>query len=721
MAFSANTRYNERIRRVLADRSIKELHKLVVNDISKQCNGKKPPVDGLLSLSSQEKRFTCRAINDLNDTLEIENLLDGIIDLFIIITGKPYNGESVEQMVTEIRKVKVFLQQQALLFGLFGEYKELHSAVLYNEVEDYDNETLLNYCIMLFIPFPTDYLRVFEYDALDPLILEDIDRRELVEYTLMGKLANLERLRLHLYIYDVLFGDVDNRLARYEGAPFFYDIQTASEILIRGSNFYYPRVGALSNQELDSRFHPFELLCILSQLDRGRMLIECGWKTGDITSRIITTIYKRAWDDPRILLTPFGTRNSIHSPGYIPQLTLNRDFRHSYDDIRDACQREGIRTEGWKGRQRSMRDLIHDYLVCQLSEDFYLSLPQNKDPREVCLGIYISKSEIIDFGEPRDDLIYFGTRNGTGSFRCMTFKCLADVWTEYNDFVCPFAITSNFSIRSIRRLSFVLSQEGDQPDAQLLMKIVCNLLWSSNRDTTNTNRVDIGREKKYIDEIFDKQERLMTTLRSKYTKSRLNAKLKQIYNLGLFFSEWTDDGPIPLAKDIDIHQVDNLGRARNNALAGLTSIAYSLEDVPELLELKIVRISVEKPISPIGSQEYLDEIAPYPIYEIESDASTIGEYINILVSAHRFGIDELLQHSSIILQMTAEKYGQDITDNSFFYTYTIRVDKPNIDITNQDNEIEFKLDPYLFDIVKGEIVPVNAEDGNWQELPLLTY
>jgi hypothetical protein len=711
---AATWRYNARIRSVTADPGPRELHKQLINDLADQCEDKKPLREGLRSLTARERKYACKAITEFRDTLEFENLLDRVIDLFIIITGKPYNGEHVEHMILEIQKVKLFLYEQAQLFGLFGEMKQIHTSVVLDELKDIDDEAILNYCILMFIETPREYDEIYDYSAEEPLILTPEQKEELRVYALFGKLAHLERLRIDLYIYDVLFGDVNSRVSRYPGAVTFYDVPLADQIITRGVSYYYPRVGAISNEELYSRYHPYELLCVLAQLDRGRMLAECGWNVFDLTSRIITTLYKRGWDDPRTVITPFGPRNIVHSPDYLQQLSLNEDLVHTYEDLRDCCMKEGIRIEGWHGRPRAMRDLMHDYIVAQLGEDFFTRVPAYRDIREVSLGIYTSIDTMVDHGEPRTDVLWYGGRNGTSAFRGMTYKCLADVWTSTRKFTCPFNTTATFPIRTIRRLMYVLSMEGDHPEAQLLMQVISDQLWSSTR------RFGIPiQEQEYIADIFDRQRVLVEELRSgKYSRNRLITKIQQIYNLGLFFSTWNDDGPISLVKDEDIE--DSQGRRRNNALSALSSIMYSLQDVPELLKLRIVRLLAEKPTVDVAEAKWLDQRAPYPAYEIEMNASTIGEYLMLLVSAHRFGIDTMLKHSSVVLQLTAEKYARDVVDISFFSSSVLDIISPELRVVDLGINYDWQLGPKLLDLVKGTSVDADVSDGKWQELPLLT-
>jgi hypothetical protein len=210
---------------------------------------------------------------------------------------------------------------------------------------------------------------------------------------------------------------------------------------------------------------------------------------------------------------------------------------------------------------------------------------------------------------------------------------------------------------------------------------------------------------------------LTERLRSSYSKVRVGKKLLQLYNLGAFFSVWTDEGPVALVKDIDEPDLDTLGAVRNGALSGLTSIMYSLEDVPELGQLRIIRVLAERPTAELGSAAYLDQAAPYPMLEIELDSPTIAEYLHTLVSAHRFGIDHLLQYAAIVLQTTAEKYAQDLVDTSFFFGFRFELERPELDVEDLGLNYEWDLRPALLDIVKGESVPADVTDGNWQELP----
>jgi hypothetical protein len=712
MSAAASERYNARVRSAYSDRGRRELQKLIVDDLAAQCDGSKPPTDGLASASPGQRRYACKAISDFRDTQEFEGLFDVAIDLFIVITNKAYNGESFEQMVTQIRVVKLFLEEQAQLFGLFGDMRAIHTAVVVSELVSQSSEDLVNYCQLVFIPIPDEYQDVFLHDPAEPLLLSK-EKRELLEtYALFGKLANLERLRIATYVHDVLFGDADNRLIRFEGSLTFYDVPLAADVIDRGTSYYYPRVGVIDNNELTSRYHPFELLCVLAQLDRGRMVAECGWISTDISSRIITTLQKRGWDDPRSVVTPLGVRSVVHAPDYTPQLTLARDFHHSYADLRAACEREGIRTEGTHGRKRSQRDLMHDYIVAQLGEDFFAQLPGYVNAQEVSLGVYVASGDLQPHDEPRSDVLWYGGRNGTSSFRCMTFRCLADLWTRLSRFACPFDEAASFPVRTIRRLAFMLQNEGDHPEARLLARVVSGMLWSQSR------RFGVSDEEvASIDALFDRQRRLVTALRTSYPIEKVRWRIIHLYNLALYFSRWTDEGPTQLFRDLPLD--DNQDVRRFNALIALSSILAVMQEVPELGQLAIVRPLSEMASESLerGSPEWLDQQAPYAAYELELNASTIGEYLQLLVSAHRFGIDHMLEHAATVLQLTAEKYGQDVLDTSFFRAFTFELDEPTLTVTDLGITHEWDLRPALLDLVKGEAVPADTTDGKWQALP----
>ncbi len=712
---TANDRYNERIKSVLADRGSRELHKLVIENLHSQCMGETPFVDGMKDLTKEQRGFACKAISDRRDILNYENSFDAIIDWFIIITGKRYNGESFEQIIRDIQSVQLSLMEQAQKLGLFGDMRKIHQAVVIDELAEFDDETLLNYCELLFIPFPDAFQIIHDSDPSQPSTLSEEQRDELEAYTIFGKLSQLEKLRIDSFIYDTLFGDVDNRGLRYEGSLTFYDVPSVDDILSRGFSYYYPRVGAITNEDLIDRFHPYELLLILSEVSRSKMIAKTSWNSYDISSRIITALQYRSWDDPRAFITPFGIRNNIIGSPYISILNLNRDFLHSYDDLKEVCDQEGIRTEGWHGRPRAYRDLYHDYIIAQLSEDFYLKLPETIDRLEVSQGIYIAANELIPHpSEPRTDVIWYGGRNGTTQFRCMTIKCLTDLWSQTNAFTCPFDTSSVFPIRQIRKLQYVLSREGLSFEIQGLSSLVTTLIWPATR------RFGIPtHEKELILSTFDKQELLINTMRKSYTRERLSAKLKLLRNLGTYFSYWTDEGPVQLVKRITDGSDDLQGFGRANALFALSSILYSLEDVPELLELKIVKLLVESPTVEKTHPDYFDQAAPYPLIEIEMDASTIGEYLKMLVSAHRFGIDTLLEYAGAVLTCTTEKYARELIDMSFTHVFKLEVLSPHLEIIDHPNTIESSLQPGLLDIKKGTSTPVDTSNGKWQDLPIL--
>ena len=102
---------------------------------------------------------------------------------------------------------------------------------------------------------------------------------------------------------------------------------------------------------------------------------------------------------------------------------------------------------------------------------------------------------------------------------------------------------------------------------------------------------------------------------------------------------------------------------------------------------------------------------------MENDAATIGDYLHLLGSAHRFGIDHMLQRAAMVLQTTAEKYLQDLTGDSFFYAFKFEVDSPELHVVDLGIQYEEDLTPALLDLVKGESVPIDPSDGRWQYLP----
>lgn len=687
-------RLDRRLRHIFQSPTTRDLHLEVLDDLIELCLEPSPKTRVFDKMSKEDKQRSCAAVQDTREELLLDDMVNDIIDRYIIITGKPYVGEEIEDMMNDMIGARLFLEELGITLGLAGKYMDIHMAITPEELDNIPAEFLIDYCDMFFIPLPQKYRDPFQSYG-DPIKISENDRTILIYFAYYGKFKYMERMRIMTFIHDVLFSDADMRLIRYNGSLIFYDVPLSDEIIRNGPWYYYPRVGSITHWELNSRFHPFDLLLVLGQIrKRGTFKAVSGFTTADLTSLTISTLYERGWDDPRAFVTPFGVRNTVNSPTYIPLLNMSITLKQPYEDLLSVSRMEGIRTVNQYGVVRDPQNIYSDYVMAQVGEDFYFAIEGWKHIEEVSTGFYIRPETLENHGEPRDDLIFYGGRNGTTSYYCMTIKSLTDLWTTSNRFVCPFNTTKTFPIRTLRRLSLLLQNESPSSERDLLGKVLCSMLWPENSLNPTID------ETKYFESIFERQRNIIAKIRAKETVTRIKTKMLLLHNLGLFLANWDDDGPTPLLGG-DGREDDLPGR-RYNILAGLSSISASLEDTPDILDLRIIKVAFE------GKGE--DPIIPYAYYEVEHEGSSIGEYLRLLTSAHRFSLDRILRDASLILMMTSETYINVFSGESFIACNRLEVEKPSIRVYDMHMDYDLSGLPELFDLVKGNDVPLNEKD-----------
>jgi hypothetical protein len=687
-------RLTRRLRHIFQSPTTRDLHLDILDDLNHLCVDPSPPTHVFDDMSAKDKAYSCKAVADTREELLLDDVVNDVIDRYMIITGKPYLGEEIEAMLHEILGARLFLEELSISLGLAGPFKAIHLALTPEDLELFRVELLIDYCDMMFIPLPQVYRDPFQSFS-DPIKLSENERRDLRYFALYGKFKYMERMRIMTFIHDVLFSDSDSRLIRYNGSLIFYETPLSDEIIRNGPWYYYPRVGSITHWELSSRYHPFDLLLVLGQIRKlGHFKAFAGATTSDLTALVITSLYERGWDDPRAFVTPFGVRNTVHSPTYIPLLNMSITLKQPYEDLASAANMEGIRTTNQYGVVRDPQDIYSDYVMAQVGEDFYFAIEGWRHIEEVSTGYYNRPEMLEPHGEPRDDLVFYGGRNGTTSYYCMTIKSLTDLWEKTNRFACPFNTTKTFSIRSIRRLSYLLQKEAPSSERDLLGKVLCNMLWPERGVKPSMSEI------KYFEEIFNANRTTMAKIKTEYTSSRIKTKMLLLHNLGLFLAHWDDDGPIPLLGG-DGREDDLPGR-RYNILAGLSSISASLEDTPYILDLRIVKVAAE------GKGD--ENRQPYAYYEVEHEGSSIGEYLRLLTSAHRFSLDRILRDASLILMMTSETYMNALTGASFIACTRLEVEKPSIRVYDLHMDYNLSGSPELYDLVKGNDVPLNEKD-----------
>lgn len=677
---NAKERLDRWMRSVLAKSKLKELEKDVVDELVENCRGKPLATTAFSGLNIRGKKVACAALEDRKEELEMDNTMDAIILLYMVATSKRYMGEDTDKLIAELIGLKNYYDEFSRLMGFGDPMVEINRAILPEELEDIPSHLLIAYCELMFISLPERYKEFGqEYDPFTP---EELTKLRI--YTVEGKYKHMERLRVDLYIHDTIFGAAEYRLSKFLGFTYWYSVPLAADIMENDLSYYYPRMGGLTNTELSNRFNSFELLYMLAQFYQGEVPVRNGLYKEELTSLIITKLYERE-EDPRSIVTPFGVRLQVNTPWHIEQLNVSLFAKHTYDVVSQACAKEGIRTIGYKGGNRGIKDLWHDYLVTQLVEDFIFDIEGTKFPEEVSLGVYTSIEAREPHTEPRTDIIWYGGRNGTTMYKCITLSTLILAFDKYSSFVCPFDISTRFSDRSIRRLANMLSEEDRDPSTLILANLLSKLL--------------ISRGTVEIKGMLEEQSLLLDTIRTMDEK-RVKRKLMLLHNLGRFFSSWTDEGPISLINDDDT-TIDDLSGRRFASISGITSVLVSIQDIPEMLELKICLIYTEY------NEEGVETI--YPMLEHEHDASTIGEYLTILCSAHRFGIDALLQHSSRVLLATSEKYLRELYGVSFMDSYKLEIDAPIPEVVSRKLDYSLDYRPYTYSWSTNTSIPLKGD------------
>jgi len=402
-------------------------------------------------------------------------------------------------------------------------------------------------------------------------------------------------------------------------------------------------------------------------------------------------------------------------------------------------------TKGRNGGGRELNNLYHDYIMANLSEDFFTCCEGNRDYREVSSGVYVDENAYIDHSqsdELRTDVLFYGGRNGNSKYYIYTYGCLARIWNKYKRPVAPQNTSLEFPIRPLRRLCRLLQFEGKVNDAEYLAEVLISILWPEQYITPPEFL------SKYVGRIAETVNELELRISKKYTQQRISNVLIHLQNLCRYLAHWDDDGPITLFHQRGFRKDDFGGKHANMAMA-ITRIIYMLQSVPEFLDLRIVRLEVEIPpnikgvqlsddaletlnsssgqnyrekdmgltyyVEPDGTKRRPgpnDEVEEkhYYTFEIEGDANTLGKYLTMLVFAFRYGTDYILRRSTTILFPTIEKYSRDLLGYSCLDALLFEVENPSFRVVKESLQIEIEGRPKLLNFLTGETVAVDKHN-----------
>lgn len=694
-------------------------------------------------VSDEDMSYICKAIHDVKEQEDYTDIKDTLIDQFIIACSSFYQGETVGELINRLLAVQATLLEQCILFGLVGTMADIHTALFAFDLLKFDSIALYGYCRLFFIQLSERYYteeieRTMEFDEQDHL--------NLVIAALYGKFAFLERGRINEHTYDVLFSDPDTRQVIFNGSLMFYDCETSDIIISRGPDYYYPRCGNITIADIANRFSPQDTLMSLAQFQKGKYVASSAYIHDDLAADLIKTIYERRADDPRTFVTPIGPKFMVNTPEWNTLLSLNEDIDHKYDDVQDRCIAEGILVKGRNGGKRELNILFHDYVVANLSEDFFTCCEGNRDYREVSSGIYVDEDTYISHKEDiqlRTDVLFYGGRNCNSKYYIYTYGCLARTWNKHKRPVTPHNTSLEFPIRPLRRLCRLLQFEGRDSDSEYLGEVLTSILWPEEYILGVPQLLS-----DYVSRMVEQQLKLEHTIAEKYTQGRISTILLHLQNIARYLQHWDDDGPITLFHQKGFRK-DDFGGKHSNMMMAITRIIYMLQSAPEFLELRLVRLEVEVPanikgvqlsdealaaFNSGGTQNYhkkdlgltyyveLDgtkrkprptdqvEEKHYFTFDIEGDVPTLGKYLTMLVFACQYGIDSVLKRCPTVLFTTIEKYNRDFLGVSSINPVLFEVENPSFRVVKDSLDAEIEGRPQLLDFLTGNTVPVDEHN-----------
>jgi hypothetical protein len=323
------------------------------------------------------------------------------------------DGTSIAGALTGLEEVKIFMIKLAEMYDLQGEIKTIFSCLLVDELIKFTMTELLVYMEFMHVEVP----------------LEMIDKQDIFSVAVFihnYHVRRLQRYRVQKYITHLFFDTPENREVLRPQVLHMLEDETADlimegnhnltpdEILQRGPNFYFVRVGELTKDIVMSRYDFSELLHLYMVVTRP--------DTEGIDSRIITNqttleelalyVVERWHDlklDPRAWVTVDGPMFPLLYENNEDPVSINQDETFNAARILMACEAEGIST------YRKPFNLLQDeYAMAQLTPAFCGSHGDHRDRYSTCLYDETSdKTHIEDLDE--DDVVYYGLRDGTST------------------------------------------------------------------------------------------------------------------------------------------------------------------------------------------------------------------------------------------------------------------------------------------------------------------
>ncbi len=256
-------------------------------------------------LYGNEHNKTKKSQDKYNNVLKRKQI---VVNLYKSITSNIYINQSFDFMIAEIKHVKIFLSEQADIFRMNNYYKNIHSALLIEDFDEFDIHILYDYTELFKMNISKD-LNFYIDDKNGKIILSNKIIHE--------KYRQLQILRIHKYIMDVLF---NNKKDDFIGKLTYYCHPSYDNIIKNGIECFYPKISDiyLNNQQILAKyFSYYELLHIVSIFynleefidENSTFNIHNKYKYEDLDQFIVTALQKIKFNNTdKYVLTMFGIK-----------------------------------------------------------------------------------------------------------------------------------------------------------------------------------------------------------------------------------------------------------------------------------------------------------------------------------------------------------------------------------------------------------------------------
>jgi len=302
--------------------------------------------------------------------------------------------------------LKNHFEMEAKMLGLEADYKIIHSAQTINEFEFVSEEVKKQYC---------------------NLIGEDYkDDAELFKL----KLKNAELLRMHNYVYEVLF---NQRESIIDYTFMFYNVLAPEDVRKKGIDFYYFQAGSLTMEDLIERYSKFELLfmCAFMSLFVEEPFVADMYCSKEGLVMNLLSIIDDAKMDYRNVITMYGP--------FICHNNVDCNLR-TVSDLYTAANRIGIDVNQYPEK----KDLYKHYCLFQVNPSLFKEVDNFRAIDE----------QVKNAPEAFEDYLYYGYGDGFSPY--MPVKK-----TELPEFIAK----NHMSKPLIRKCIYILQKENGKYQA----------------------------------------------------------------------------------------------------------------------------------------------------------------------------------------------------------------------------------------------------------------